>query len=243
MSYFPIIGIDPGNDGGIVHINADNALIKTRMPSVVWPKGKKKGRRFSQTNVISLAKTFQSEYPVNRGGIVFLEKSYPFSTSKVDAAFKDWQSGVISTAFIMCGFTVVQLFDRAWQNIVIEDEDFVPDYTKPLKRKPGEYRPDMKATVFNTAKRIFPEETWKKGTFEMVKPYHLAMRNKPLDGLVDAALIMEAGRRILEAGEIKHFMRWNNPEIPWEKQPGFSKQYKQYLHGIRDFEKKINTAG
>lgn len=155
---------DPGINGGIAFILADGSLELYTIPKV--------GNKVDYRELASLL----SKY---RGGDVYfcIEDVHSIfgSSAKSNFSFgliKGFKMGVCFES----GYSVDLVPPKKWQKEIWNTTDIV---------KKGNGRTDTKATSLLAAKRLFPNESFLKGS----------RSKKPFDGLYDAALIAEYCRR------------------------------------------------
>lgn len=169
MSWRTYIGIDGGLDGGLCAMTGPSSLIAVPMPTVKLGKGR-------EIDVIALRDFlmdhigFQDSAPPT----VILEAASKHSPG-VLALCSTWHSyGSIKTVLNLFRYRYHVVEPRTWQR------DF---WTRPKMAQGAKF--DTKAAALLAASRMWPEQAWTAS----------ARCSKAHDGMVDAALLAEYGRR------------------------------------------------
>lgn len=164
------IGIDPGLKGGIAAIDEDGKLLELKtMP--VMPHGRR------NTVDICVLKLYLSDMLINRGDTtVIIESAQKFSAG-TNALTSTWFGfGRITAMLELLDYRHhVILTPLTWQKVF---------WTKPKMPKGQKF--DTKAASVTAAKRLYPHQDF----------LPTQRCSKPSDGLTDAALIAEYGRRL-----------------------------------------------
>ena len=165
-SYY--FGIDCGLDGGITLIDQKGALISS-MPMPTMPNGK--GRKI---DLIELSNLFREigRHPSNQMFIV--ENPGGHAPSAAGLRSMTYSFAVIEVLLVSNILKHQIVLSQKWQ------KEF---WSKPKMPKGQKF--NTKAAALNAARQIWPEEKWLKSD----------RRTKPHDGLIDAALLAEYGRR------------------------------------------------
>jgi hypothetical protein len=162
------IGIDCGLDGGITMINWKGKLMQTSvMPTV--PSGK--GRKIDLCGLAAMIKEI-GRHP----------EQYTFIVEN-PGAHAPSAAGLRSMTY---SFAAVETLLAAYQlkhHVVLSQKWQKAFWSKPKMPKGQKF--NTKAAALNVAKQIFPAETWLKSE----------RCTKPHDGMIDAALLAEYGRR------------------------------------------------
>ena len=166
MKYY--IGIDCGLDGGITMINWKGKLMQTSvMPTV--PSGK--GRKIDLCGLAAMIKEI-GRHP----------EKYTFIVEN-PGAHAPSAAGLRSMTY---SFAAVETLLAAYQlkhHVVLSQKWQKAFWSKPKMPKGQKF--NTKAAALNAARQIWPEESWLKSD----------RCSKPHDGLIDAALLAEYGRR------------------------------------------------
>ena len=165
-SYY--FGIDCGLDGGITLIDQKGALISS-MPMPTMPNGK--GRKI---DLIELSNLFREigRHPSNQMFIV--ENPGGHAPSAAGLRSMTYSFAVIEVLLVSNILKHQIVLSQKWQ------KEF---WSKPKMPKGQKF--NTKAAALNAARQIWPEEKWLKSD----------RCSKPHDGLIDAALLAEYGRR------------------------------------------------
>jgi len=115
------------------------------------------------------------KFGVENAHVVFEKFSGFFGYNKNAAVSLSRQSGMIESLIILMGIPYTKVLPKTWQKVVWEN-------TKMLEKADG--KKDTKAISLVTAKRLFPKEN-----------FILPKCKKEHDGLIDALLLAEYGRR------------------------------------------------
>lgn len=180
-----IIGIDPGINGAIV-INDGQQIHKHIMPKI--------GKEFDKHALCSLLKSYKNVMYRNQDIHVFVEDVHAIFGCAAGSTFTFGEVvGSIETALIAFDFAYTKVQPKIWQKEMWQG---IPEQRKPATKviikgkeviKKGAI--DTKAMSLLAKKRLFPS---------------LDLRPTPRctnehDGMVDAVLICEYGRRRLKA--------------------------------------------
>jgi hypothetical protein len=177
-----IIGIDPGKNGAIIELSDTGVRARYTMPLI--------GNEFDIQALHQILCWFKN----NGAHHIFIEDVHAIFGSAAKATFSfGFVCGAIQGVVVACGipFTVVQ--PKIWQKEVYQG---IPEIRKPpiiIKKgkRTGQTiqgKRDCKKMSELAAKRLFPTVDLRKN--EACKISH--------DGIVDALLIAEYGRRILK---------------------------------------------
>lgn len=178
-----IIGIDPGLDGGIC-IMIDGTIINLiQMPTYEETTSKKlKSGKYQVQRHIDVYK-FADMIFAHKDAEIWIEKVNPFAgMGSAQSTRMAISIGKLQGVLIGMGFKFNEVTPVSWQKIIWKESDRVMRAKPDKKTKQG--NTDTKATSLNAAKRLFPTVNFiPKG------------KKVPHDGLFDAALIAEYGRR------------------------------------------------
>lgn len=159
------IGIDPGLDGGVVALNQDGALLSSN----IMPTRKlAKGRRVDAQYLEDL-----------------LTANFPYFVEDVRTILEDPGGHAPSAAGLRSmsmafatAETILSL--HATPYMIVHPRKWQAEFWSRTAGK----KTDTKAAALDSARKLWPSQDWAPGR-----------RTKPHDGLVDAALIAEWGRR------------------------------------------------
>ena len=160
-----IVGLDLGQKGGLV-ITQDGKILEMLVMPLVSD---------NDVNIRSIAKALK-KYDTKNMHVVFEKFGGFFGYQKSASVSLARQGGMIEATLILLGIPFTKVQPQMWQKVVWEG-------TNILHKSDG--KKDTKKISLVTANRLFPHET-----FMPSKAY-----KKPHDGLVDAALLAEYGRR------------------------------------------------
>lgn len=165
------IGIDNGLDGGIAIISSEGQLLATDpMPTI--SNGKK--RQTSSEGVVLLLGDYGDRF-IGPQDSCFVLYERPAGSQNVSAAVSMQDSFArIDTVLMMGAFARMALIANDWQGSF---------WKKPKMPKGVKF--DTKAAAAKAAHELWPDHCWLKT--ERCKTPH--------DGMIDAALIAEFGRR------------------------------------------------
>ena len=166
-----ILGIDPGKDGGIVVLKRKKIIKKYRIPTI----NKKLVDLVELNKIINKYK--------NREAHIIIEDVHALFGSSAKAT---WEFGKVVGQIQGCvsasGIPYTLVAPKKWQNEMFQGVPLLKT-TKTNQGKKVKAN-DNKAMALIATKRLFPSTSFiPKGC------------RKPHDGLVDAALIAEWGRR------------------------------------------------
>ena len=163
------IGIDPGLDGGIVELQGPH-LDKRIMPTIKPGKG----RKIDLSELKVMATFWQMAIYYNREIHVILED--PGGHAPSASGLRSMTYSFAVAEMLLVAFAIPYTIVRAqtWQR------EF---WKRPTLPKGQKF--DNKGAALAAARRIWPNEDWTKSE----------RSTKPHDGMVDAALLAEWGRR------------------------------------------------
>lgn len=163
------IGIDNGLDGGISALDAEgHILTRFVMPTVKTGRGSQ--RRVDAGKIlVALQGAIQDKEPV-----FLAEPAQMIGKGSKALASTHYTWGRVHQVLIHSGFPYHEVNPQTWQKAF---------WTRPKLPKGQKF--DTKAAALLAAGRIWPQETWLAS--DRCRVAH--------DGLVDAALIAEYGRR------------------------------------------------
>ena len=166
MRYY--VGIDCGLDGGIASVDANGQLKHTLiMPTV--PRGK--GR---QINLQGMAAMIKSLSEADRHYTFIVENPGAHAPSAAGLRSMTYSFAVVETLLAAYGLKYHVVLSQKWQKTF---------WSKPKMPKGQKF--NTKAAALNVANQIFPGEQWLKSD----------RCTKPHDGMIDAALLAEYGRK------------------------------------------------
>lgn len=173
------IGIDPGKSGGIVLIDERNLISKWVMPKIG-----------DDIDIHQLHKTLSSfqDYNVT---IILEEVHSIYGTSAGSNFTFGFVCGAIEAIVISQHYKLIKVQPKIWQKEIWQTSEV--EYKAPKKAKPGaeDKKPsnrkvvDTKLTSLKACKRLFPYVDLRGSERSKV----------PHDGITDALLIAEYGRR------------------------------------------------
>lgn len=166
------VGIDPGSRGGVAIVSRAGEILRLEsMPAVA--------ARFNPQAFISLLKDIveQSSWHEEPIDLAVIEQVGAMPGNGVCAMFSfGYCAGAIEAGVAAMGWRYNMVRPQGWQKVLHEGVD--------------KSRFDAKQRSLIIAQRIFPKETW-------IPP----RGKKPHDGLIDAALLAEYGRRTMFYGQ------------------------------------------
>jgi len=167
------IGIDPGKSGGIVAVsNGGTVIAKQSMPLLG-----------DSLDVLAIYDLFTS-LMVNYNPVVVLEDVHSIFGSSASSNFTfGYVCGAIEAIVLCQRMKLIKVQPKEWQKTAWVNSDIV---YKPKKADQKKASIDTKATSLSAATRLFPNLDLRKG--ERSKIAH--------DGIVDALLMAEVGRRL-----------------------------------------------
>lgn len=162
------IGIDPGLDGGIA-LNCYGNLTCTVVPTIKVGKGR-------EIDVMAI-QSMINRWPTERDDLTFIiEEASKHSPGKLALCSTWYTYGCLITLLKINKVKYETVRPLKWQKTF---------WTKPKMANGQKF--DTKAAALLAAGRIWPDKTW-LATGRCTKPH---------DGMIDAALISEYGRRVL----------------------------------------------
>ena len=168
------IGIDPGSRGGVALINRKGEVVRLEtMPAVA--------SRFNPASFIQLLRELSEFCAWHEESIdlVTIEHVHAMPGQGVTSMFSfGYTCGAIEAGVISMGWRYSLVRPQTWQKALHEGVD--------------KSRFDSKQRSLIVAQRLFPGENW-------IPP----RGKKPHDGLIDAALLCEYGRRSISHGGVK----------------------------------------
>lgn len=176
MSKDIIIGMDPGKNGAIVLILRDGRVLKKEIFPLI---GK-------ELDIIGVNKNFM-EYK-DRIVHAYLEQIHAIFGASAGSTFTFGRVyGMLESLLVGHGIAYTLVQPKIWQKVIFNG---IPEMRKPGKmdKKTGKTRKgrvDTKAMALLASKRLFPSVD--------LRPTERS--KKPHDGLCDALLIAEYGRR------------------------------------------------
>ena len=170
-----IVGIDPGKNGGIAIINGNDIILHT-IPQIA-----------KEVDVRGLFDIFEGIRLNTEPAKIIIEDVHSVFSASAKANFQfGWITGFLEGMAMSLELPYFKIQPKVWQKDVWQGGKIIETPTSE-KDKNGnvKYKVDTKATSLLAAKRLFPN------TNLLATP-----RSKvPHDGLVDALLIAEYGRR------------------------------------------------
>lgn len=165
------VGIDPGADGGIACIDINGHTKKWVMPNT--------GNGIEILELVKILDDLKEQYSVT---LILEEVHSIFGTSAKSNFSFGFTCGAIHTIVVTRLLKLLPVQPKAWQKVIWANCDKV---YKSLKEKQKTPSIDTKATSLNACRRLFPLLDLRKS----------ARASKAHDGIVDAILIAEYGRR------------------------------------------------
>lgn len=168
MSKKIIIGVDIGLSGGLVIQNIPlNEVLVHKMPLI--------GKELDMYQIQSMLSKYSSDEDV----VVVMENIKPIFGIAKSADFSlGRQLGIFEALCVANNLSYLKVDPKDWQKMMFQG---IPEMSKLVKSK---NKRDTKAMALVAAKRLFP-------SVNLV----LSGCSKPHDGIVDALLISEYGRR------------------------------------------------
>ena len=172
-----IIGIDPGKSGGIVTLHEDGDIISYFIPKLI-------GTVFDISS-------FYEYLRIETGAAdthIFIEEVHSVFGSAAKANFEFGRiNGIIEGLVCSCNTSYSKVQPKIWQKEMFEG---VPIIKKPGSKAKGRGSFDTKKMALVAFQRLYPETD-----------FNITSKGNPSknvhDGLVDAILIAEYGRRKL----------------------------------------------
>lgn len=167
------LGIDPGKNGGIIALLNNEIIGKWIIPLI--------GDKVDLNALYLIFNTLKSKYRIT----VILEEVHSVYGSSAESNWVfGFVCGAIEAIVISNGLRLNKIQPKEWQAEIWQNGDKVYKPKKPDQKKASI---DTKGTSLNAAKRLFPGFDFRKSDSKQVKNDH--------DGLIDAALLAEMGRR------------------------------------------------
>lgn len=165
------VGIDFGKKGGIVAIKGNKVIYKRHMPTV----GDKESAEIDVMMITKILNKFRKK----NCHVVAEKFGGFFGYSKKIAVSINGQKEAILAICVVLGIPYSCYLPTQWQKVIFEGTTVVKKKGKNAKGK------DNKAMALTTANRLFPHEKFLKTPRCSV----------PHDGMIDAVLLAEFGRR------------------------------------------------
>lgn len=166
------VGIDPGKAGAIVAVDEKGSICyKTSIPLI--------GSDVDAKGLYECLKFIADRYSM----CVILEEVHSLHKMAASTNFSMGHTlGIITGIIVASSYKLVMVQPKTWQK-----EIWVSSEIEYLPKKPEQAKPsiDTKLTSMKAAHRIFPNADFRKSD----------RAKKPNDGICDAALIAEYGRR------------------------------------------------
>ena len=161
------IGIDPGKTGGYACILENEIFSRAPIPIL--------GKEFDG-NEFKKAIKYRVGIYANNPFMIIIEKSQAMRKQGVTSMFNYGKiSGLIEGIVIGLGYPYALVPPQTWQKVMFEGT--------PAKRGKTKVKSKERAAIVAT--RLWPDMDWRKSE----------RATNPHDGMVDAALIAEYGRR------------------------------------------------
>lgn len=166
------VGIDPGKSGAISFVNPEGLLEKWGIPIA--------GKDIDANELYRILKDISERY----SPVVILEDVHSlFGMSAASNFSFGFVCGMIRAMVIANTIPFHMVAPKTWQKLIWVNDDKVYKPKKPTQKNPSV---DTKATSLKAATRIFPH-------FDLTKNERSKV---PHDGIVDAVLLSEYGRRL-----------------------------------------------
>lgn len=166
------LGIDPGKSGGIIALRHDGAVMEKQVMPIL-------GDNLDVAALYDLFKDLQERFTI----VVVLEDVHSiFGMSAATNFVFGYVCGAIEAVVLCLKLKLVKVAPKTWQKEIWDNGDKVYKPKKPEQKNPSI---DTKATSLCAATRLFPREDLRKSTRSKI----------PADGIVDAILLAEYGRR------------------------------------------------
>jgi hypothetical protein len=172
-----ILGIDPGKEGAVVLLSGDGKeIIPFTMPVI----GKELDRQTLLKNLISIGQTYNP--------YVYVENVHAIHGCSAASTFSfGYVCGALHTAIEAARLSYTLVSPKTWQKEMFQG---IPVLRKPAPKGKKRGPVDTKKMALIAAQRLFP-------TIDL----RASIRCKnPHEGIVDALLIAEYGRRQLVKG-------------------------------------------
>lgn len=170
------IGIDIGKNGGFFFQRNSKFIYQCKMPLT--------GNTINVDKIYSLLYQYKDE----NCHIILENIAGLFGTSKVAAMSLGEQVGSIQTICAILQMPFTSVSPRKWQNEMFKDAKLQYKYSTVVSNDGSKIKKqvlDTKKTALLVAKRIFPKLSF----------IATSRSKKPHDGIVDACLLAEYGRR------------------------------------------------
>lgn len=168
-----IIGVDPGKSGGIIALVGQDIVGKWIIPI--------SGDKVDMVALYAIFNELKAKYHIT---VVLEEVHSIYGTSAESNFVFGFVCGAIEAIVIANHLRINKVQPKEWQSELWQNGDRVYKVKKPDQKKAPI---DTKATSLNAAKRLFPGFDFRKSDSNRVTKDH--------DGLIDACLISEFGRR------------------------------------------------
>jgi len=181
-----ICGIDPGKNGGIAFYDTDSKEISLyEIPKVG-----------NQVNMRQLTEIFDTAWDYEHSHFIMEEVHAIFGSSAKSTFNFGWIFGLLEGIIVGNEHAYSMVKPKDWQKVIFEG---IPIIRKPSKKMRGKDKktgkmktktvqgsPDTKKMAILAVQRLFPH-------------LDIAKKKKPHDGLVDALLLAEYGRRTVKS--------------------------------------------
>lgn len=167
------VGIDPGKSGGIVAMNNECQMKKWIIPLV--------GDSIDMKTLYDIFTPLKEKYAVT---LILEEVHSIYGTSAGSNFTFGFVCGAIEAIVISHGFKLIKIAPKKWQAEIWQNSDIQYKPVEPGKTKK---QVNTKLTSLICAKRLFPNFDFRKSDSKRVTKDH--------DGIVDACLLAETGRR------------------------------------------------
>ena len=166
------LGVDLGKDGALCVLKNGKPHEKLRMPKV--------GNDLDLRTILN----FIHKYKDKDVHVIFEKVHGMFGLMKRAAVSLGLQTGYIEMACVACGVPYTMVSPRSWQTFMFKDSR---RQTKTKIDEEGKSKKvtDTKKTALLIAKRLYPAEDF----------LATERSKKPHDGIVDAYLLAEYGKR------------------------------------------------
>lgn len=167
------IGIDPGKSGGIVAMNTDGQMKKWIIPLL--------GDSIDMKTLYDIFVPLKEKWNVT---LILEEVHSIYGTSAGSNFTFGFVCGAIEAIVISHGFKLIKIAPKKWQAEIWQNSDI---QYKPLESGKTKKQVNTKLTSLVCAKRLFPGFDFRKSDSKRVTKDH--------DGIIDACLLAEVGRR------------------------------------------------
>lgn len=166
---FYYIGYDFGKRGAVAVLKNGLPFFRCAMPVV--------GKEIDIKKILSILQTISKKE--GRHHLILENSAGAYGLGKKQAVSMAEQAGICKTACIALGIPYTAITARKWQNAMFKDTKLV------YKTVDGKKKLDTKKTALILAQKLFPRES-----------FLATKRSKvPHDGIVDALILAEYGRR------------------------------------------------